>query len=119
MSKSVTTLVRRATLLPCLPGCAVDHAAEIARGRLVQECYVTEQVGTAHSTVSDATTLVEATGATEGTDRYPAVVLSRLDLPEHTITEMTADQAREFAALLLAAADRADTLAGVLPLDAA
>lgn len=108
MTKSVITPIRAA--MPCLPGCDVDHADEFRKGRPVQECRVVVPIGTAHSVVVDALTTVKAFAATEDTERYPAVVLTRTDLPFEDQTEMTSAQAREFAALILAAADRADQI---------
>lgn len=117
MTKSVITPIRTATL-PCLPGCAEDHAEQLRKGRTIQECSVVEPIGTAHGVVSNAATTVEAFAATEAAERYPAVLLTRTDLPLDYQTEMTTSQAREFAALILAAADRADQIVST-SLDAA
>ena len=92
---------------PCLPDCTDDHPADA----VAHECSTQTYIGKVQLDYLKDTLSVEAIATSVNADTFPTVLLERSDLHPDEASQVTSAQARELAALLLAAADKADALA--------
>lgn len=112
LAESPATEVKHdpANPLPCLPGCTEDHERQREGWpNRIQECHVYDHLGAVPTTLAGCALSVDAIASTAGPTRHAEVLIQ--DLPHEDLVQMTTAQTRVLAALLVAAADKADAIA--------